>query len=886
MDDTRWTDLKDDLARLLDLDAADRAAALDALSPDARREIERWLRISDEAAGFLGTPAAAPGDFGAVAEAVADAEGDDFGEARVGPYRIVDRIGRGGMGDVFLAERADGLFEQRVALKRIRRGGDSAAVLARFADERRILARLRHPGIARLLDAGVDDDGRPWIAMDYVRGVTLTEATAGQPVVERVRLIAEVAATVHAAHQALVVHRDLKPSNVLVAPGDDGRLHPTLLDFGIAKVLDPDDDHVDTESGVRPMTRAYAAPEQVRGEPTTTATDVHALGVLLYEVLTGQRPYRGASATAVESAIVGADPTLPSRAVTDAAPADTFGSTTSSFGAASGTTSGARPRELRGDLDTICLKALRKSPAERYASAEAFEADLRRFLDGLPIAARPPSAAYRARKFVGRHPLGVGAAVGVLVAVVAGSLLYTSRVTRERDRAEAARVEAVAARDEAEAAAGFLEALLVTADPFDTARRDTLRLGDLFAVAVDSSAALADRPLLHARVALALARVALGLGRVEAADSLVRLALARLEAGPADLRLAAMSTLGGVLLETASGDAIAEAVPMLERAYRLHVSSRQPFSDRLAAREQLGEARYYAGDLAGAHADLRAVVAARRRDPSASLGLASSLHMLARTLKDTDPDEAGRLLREHVDILRRRLGPEHPGYAHALYRLAQHYSDTHDLDAAEAAARESLRLTEAALGREHPDVLSRVLTLATIRRRQGATDEAVAMFAGVVAVERGRRTSIPRDLRISLTQYADALLDAGRFADADAVLAEALGILRDEGGDPYAVAVVTGRRARVALQRGRPDAALVLSRRAMAGFRTHYGTDENAFSAPTQLGVARALARLGRRDEAAAALAEGVRLFDAVYGPDAERSRQAHETTYASLLTD
>ena len=346
---------------------------------------------------------------------------------RLGAWAIVREVGRGGMGAVYLAKRADGEFEKEVAIKVLKRGTDTEEVLRRFRAEREIVARLDHPNIARLLDAGTTDDDLPYFVMDYVKGKPLTEyANEHQlSIAERLKLFRVVCGAVSYAHQNLVIHRDLKPGNILVTERGEVR----LLDFGIAKLVQQTDaEQCDvTLADLRLLTPEYASPEQIKGEPVTTASDVYSLGVLLYELLTGERPYKLTKRTTDEitRAICEQEPQKPSTVAKN-----------------DGRSKLQVPSSklLRGDLDNIVLKALRKEPVRRYPSVEQFSEDLRRYLEGLPVRARKDTVGYRTGKFVRRHKIGV-AAVAMIVLVLLGGIIATTREWREA-KAERAKAEA------------------------------------------------------------------------------------------------------------------------------------------------------------------------------------------------------------------------------------------------------------------------------------------------------------------------------------------------------------------------------------------------------------------------------------------------------------
>jgi non-specific serine/threonine protein kinase/serine/threonine-protein kinase len=419
----RWQEIKRIVAEALEENSADARAALIAErcagDPALREEVESLIDQTTGALENFAEKAATP--------LRQDRSRLEAGR-RMGVWAIVRELGRGGMGAVYLAERADGAFEKQVAIKVLKRGTDTDEILRRFEAERQILARLDHPNITRLIDAGTTVDGLPYVVMDYVVGKSITQYASEKQlsVTERLKLFRAVCNAVSYAHQNLVVHRDLKPTNILVTENGEVR----LLDFGIAKLLP------DAEAGgadvtitvLRVMTPEYASPEQIKGEPITTLSDVYSLGVCLYELLTGSRPYRLTRKTPDElsRAICEQEPQRLSTAVAK-------GDGNSKFEIRSS-------KILKGDLDNIVLMALRKDPTRRYASVEQFSEDVRRHLDGLPVRARKDTAAYRASKFVRRHRVGVAAVVAVVLVLVVG-MIATARewavAKAERAKAEA-----------------------------------------------------------------------------------------------------------------------------------------------------------------------------------------------------------------------------------------------------------------------------------------------------------------------------------------------------------------------------------------------------------------------------------------------------------------
>jgi non-specific serine/threonine protein kinase/serine/threonine-protein kinase len=411
MSPARWQQVKDVVGDALErADTAERAAFLARACADdtgLRREAESLL-----AASGLSMLEGCAEDL-----RLSSDESDAASGQRIGAYRVVRELGRGGMGAVYLAERADREFTKHVAIKLLKRGTDTDEVLRRFRSEREILARLEHPNIARLLDAGTTDDGLPYFVMEYVAGARVTDYCFAQhlSVAARLELFLKICSAVHFAHQNLVVHRDLKPANILITAEGE----PKLLDFGIAKLLANESDAANmTLAEQQRFTPGYASPEQVRGEAITTATDIYSLGALLFHLLTGQSPHQfpigTPSATELARVIAESDPPWASKV----AP-----------------TSELR-RELAGDLDTMLATALQKQPERRYSGVPAFADDLQRYLSGRPIKARPAAVAYRASKFVRRNRVAVVSATVVLLAGVAGLTVYVRQVRRVAFHAE------------------------------------------------------------------------------------------------------------------------------------------------------------------------------------------------------------------------------------------------------------------------------------------------------------------------------------------------------------------------------------------------------------------------------------------------------------------
>src|SRR5213080_1312128 len=419
----RWKEIEAVFEEALDLPTNARTAFLEKScngDEELRREVESLLESHASAGSFIDERTL----FISNEDLKDKEEGVPVGQL-IGAYRTVREIGRGGMGAVYLAERADEQYRKQVAIKLIKRGMDTDSVLRHFRNERQILAGFDHPNIARLFDGGTTDDGLPYFVMEYVEGLPINEYCAAHKIslVERLKLFREVCRAVSYAHRHTVIHRDIKMSNILVT--SEGT--PKLLDFGIAKILQPGGgpEALMTMTGVRPMTPEYASPEQVRGEPVTTASDVYSLGIILYELLVGRSPYRFTSRSPLDIAreITDTEPPRPSTVVSNKNQQSEI----------------SNQKLLRGDLDNIALMALRKEPQRRYQSVEQFADDIRRYLEARPVLARKDTLMYRAGKFIRRNKVTTVAAVLVFVSLVAG--LIATAWQGHRARLEKARAE-------------------------------------------------------------------------------------------------------------------------------------------------------------------------------------------------------------------------------------------------------------------------------------------------------------------------------------------------------------------------------------------------------------------------------------------------------------
>jgi serine/threonine-protein kinase len=827
----------------------------------------------------------------------------------VGPYCIVRELGRGGMGTVYLAERADGEFEQRVALKLLRRGLESNRATVRFRFERQVLARLQHPNIARLLDGGVSDDGRPYLVMEHVEGEPVAEYCNRRRlgIDERLRLCMAVGRAVAHAHRNLVVHRDLKPGNIMVTAEGEVK----LLDFGIAKLLGADDVEGPalTEPGVRALTPDYAAPEQVQGETITTATDTYGLGLVLYELLTGHRPFRLRPRTIEELERVvlqrKEEPERPSLVVRRPreghdAKGDPVVATAEEVAAERGTTPERLSRRLAGDLDTICLMAIRREPERRYASPALLIEDLERHLDSRPVLARPDTLGYRTRKFVRRHRLGVTAAAAFALLVSASGLalgLQARRIARERDKAERVSellVDLFRISDPGEARGDTITAREVLDKGVEHVGSGLEGQPEVRAALLDvmgrvyQNLGLYDRAAQLLEEALAVRRGTAGVPEEEVVESLGHLGLllkdrgeyqesegllrealsrARERHGSDDPAVArAENHLATVLFDQGRYD---EAEPLLRESLdRLRQLYGERHEEVAGGFNDLGMLLFARGDYAGAEPLLRQASDLRREGlgedhPLTADTLSNLASALSRQGRFADAEVAAR---EALAIRRKILDPEHPRLATTLNNLALILFSAGQTDAAEPLFREALAIRRSRLDAAHPDTAASLSNLGLLMQTLGRLDEAEDLYREALQIRRQAFGGEHVRIGQSLNNLGLLLHARGDDAAAEAPLREGLSMMRRLVGEEHPfVATSLNNLATVLDSAGRDEEAEALYRQALE-IRRKVLPPEHPHLAYVQLGLGRLLVEEGRAEEAEPLLREALAIRTQAFG--------------------
>ncbi|MGH9853116.1 MAG: tetratricopeptide repeat protein [Blastocatellia bacterium] len=792
MNPERWRRVEELFLTVADRPAAEREAYLTRVcggDEELRHEVLSLL-ARDTNEDFIEKPIAG------VAVSLSPEPGDDAAGSRIGPYRLTRLVGRGGMGAVYEAVRDDDQFQQQVAIKLIKGGMDSDFVRERFLRERQILASLDHPHIARLLDGGATAEGQPYFVMEFVAGEPIIEYCRQRKLSldEKLKLFRDVCSAVQHAHQKLVVHRDLKPSNILVTA--EGA--PKLLDFGIAKLLasDPGEAVTRTETAVRLMTPDYASPEQVRGGQITTATDVYALGAVLYELLTTRRPHQFAtySPLEIERAICDTEAPRPSEAARHQ--------------------TGAPPRlarQLAGDLDNIVLMALRKEPARRYQSVEQFSEDIRRYLTGLPVVARKDTFRYRAGKFARRHKAGVVIMALLAVFTVALAVLVV-RLARERNRANQAAATAQAVEQS-------LVAVFEFADP-GRSRGNTITAKELLDQGAEKVLRdLKDQPVVQAKLMDTIGGLYQSIGVYDRAQTLLEeaLKLRRQTLGAKHVDVAAsLHNLG--TLAHAKGDFAGSESRLreaLELRRELLGTGRPEVADTM---NELGKVLLERGNLTEAEPLLRdALALLRRRLGPEHKDVANGLNGLGRLLsKQGKFAEAAEVYGQELEIHRRLYGAEHPSVASSLNSRAAMLHEQGDYNGAEASFREALALQQKLLGAEHPEIAPTLANLASVLQDKREYEEAEQCYRQALELRRKLFGDNHPYQAITVNNLASLLRDKGDLAGAEVLYRQSLALRRKLFGEThFETATAIGNLGGVYFDKGQYDEALRLYRQAL-----------------------------------------------------------------------
>ncbi|MEM1269586.1 MAG: serine/threonine-protein kinase [Bacteroidota bacterium] len=859
----RWTELKDLVAAALELPPEKRESFVEErCNGDSvlQREALELLGVADEPHILDKTGIRLP----SLGSAEEKEPAQDLKDVRLGPYLVGDVLGQGGMGRVYRGRRVDETYERDVAIK-VLRYRPQERQLVRFEEERRLLARLTHPNVAQIVDGGVTPQGGPYFVMEYVEGTPLLEYCDVHrlTVEERIELFVTVCDAVQYAHQNLIIHRDLKPSNILVTK--EGV--PKLLDFGIAKTIGETDEAVElSETEAHVMTPEYASPEQVRGESITTATDIYSLGVVLYRLLVGVSPYEADRSIRfnLDLDITAIDPQPASTSVLY--PKNKKSKPADERAASRGLSPRDLKRRLKGDLDAIVAKALRKSPHERYQSAERLADDLRRHLKALPVSAHRGTLTYRARKFVRRHSSAVFATtVGVIVtaATLVIILMQSAELRTERDRAERA-------RDQAEGTLGYLESLFDLADPEGQGTAAPIPVESLLDEGMQNAALeLSDQPQQYAKVLNMLSELYLKLGAYDKAEQASRMALEVRNLAdatePADLAQSYESMAAALRYKGAYSDADS----LFRQALLLRASLQEPPEKAAKTRTELAFLLHMNGQNEQAEGYAREGLAGRistlGRD---HMDVAESYGVLALvTQKLGNYEEASSLFEEALDTIERTGGPTSLEYAFALANYATLLLDLGEYERAEPMMRQSLTIKRIRLGEDHPSIGISYNQLASLARRRGNPKQAVDFRRRSIDIQQSHLGDAHPEVAKLLGNLASDLDASKAYPEAVRAANEALRVLsRAQTPNPAQEAIFQGILA-VALRHAEDyEAAVAPYERAVELFRGLPNRDE-AHYASTLIGLGKVYVELNQLNDAEAAFREALERRQTIFPP-------------------
>ncbi|MEM7584748.1 MAG: serine/threonine-protein kinase [Acidobacteriota bacterium] len=848
-DAERWQRVEPLVARLLELSPErreERLATLCSGEPELKREVEGLLAACDQADELFERPAF---DIALSAPEVSAASAEIEPGAIFGAYRILRPIDEGGMGRVYLAERADHAYRQRVAVKVLRTAAPSPAWHRRFQRERQILAQLDHPNIARLLDGGTGSGSplsgeQPYLVMEHIEGqpIDVYCDARGLTIAQRLELFCKVCDAVRYAHRSLVVHRDIKPRNILVT----GAGEPKLLDFGIAKLLDPASFDVTVEAtavGAQPMTPQYASPEQLRGQPTTTAVDVYALGLLLFELLAGCRPYRLGSLTPSEITRVLESPRVkPSKAVAEQPDAG-------SISARRSASTAALERSLSGDLDTIVSMALRPEPEHRYGSVEQLADDLRRHQTGLPIKARQDDLAYRSVKFLRRHRVAVTVAISIFSVLLVFALAMAHQASRIAEQAELLvreRDGAKLERAKAQEVADFMIDLFRVARPSESLGREVTarQLLDEGALRIENE--LHEQPLVQATL---------------------------------------MDAIGDVYNYLQLTE---DAKPLLERALKQRTRLLgDDHPDVATSLQHLGNHYRVAGNTTEAETHYHRALAIRTRvfgeDHLAVAETRDNLGVLLWSLGRLDEAEA--LLRHALEVRDTHLGSDHRRVGDTLNNLAIVLQRQGRYGEAAELLSRSLEIQLKRLPSNHPEVATAYNNIAFADWELGSLALAEERFRRALVI---REEVLPPDhflIALTLNNLGLVLADVGRFDEAADALKRSRTVWEQRENSAGSVATSWHNLATVYIDRGDRDRGDVANAEKILQRVVHtrqelYGPD-SPWVATSLVALARCQRTLGQLDSAQQALLGSREIFERL--PAEQRAGTWTQSYFAAI---
>lgn len=839
----RWKEVEEIFNHVIDLPENERSAFIEnACSDDSEllQVIQSMLQHDTEHGHIL------QAIISNAADSLSHDEIVDFTDKRMGPYRITNLIGRGGMAEVFKAVRDDDQYQKQVAIKLIRRYSHSL-LISRFWQERQILANLEHPSIARFLEGGQTSDGVPYLVMEYIEGAPITAYCdrLDLSIQERLKLFRLVCDAVQYAHRNLVIHRDLKPSNILVTA--EGI--PKLLDFGIAKLLNPDPglaNVAETITTLRVMTPEYASPEQIKGEPVTTAADVYSLGAVLYELLAREQPHRfnSRSFAEIERVVCERDPERPSSALVRSQTLDKKKRQKLS-------------RELANELDNVVLMAMQKDPQQRYQSVSQLTDDLDRYFSGLPVRARAQTFSYRVSKFVHRHKTAVLVASFTVIglAALAGVMtVQASRIAKERDRANQV--------------TSLLINLFEVSNPGE-ARGNTVTAREL----LDASPKrierdLKDQPELRAAMLDTIGRVYVNLGLYATAIPLFEqsLKIRKEMLGDENVDVAATTNhLADVLYSAGKYD---EAEGLARKA--LSIRRKLLGNDDPAVAESLsnlGGGLFAEGKYNEAETVLREALDIRQKALGPEhVDIATSLSQLGLALSKSQPAEAEVLHRRALNMRRKLLGNDHPDVASSLNNLGRLVLEKGDYNQAEILLREAVSLDRKILGPDHPDLGISMSNLARTLQSEQKYPEAEQIFRDVLALRKKVLNPKHPSIGIAMCNLGIVLVDQGQLVEAELLFHEAQLIWKDSLPATHVnFSFVYSGLGRIQMARGHLSEAEKLLRDALALLtKSRPSDDPSVAKARSYLGEC--LAVEGKYREAEPILRESYQAYSNRYG--------------------